>query len=1202
MLREAILLQLLLIKERRKIMKKNILKRTFGLFGIFALTVLLFACLSETNIKDDQCLIQNQQEKVMVSFSVTNNMIRTVLPQVSLENVASYKLFGGIVGETETELLEFTKEQTTVSVELVPGTWNFTLNAYNSDDEHILQSKILNRQVSLTDTNQISFSLSVISEGMGTIQITLNFPVGAGITRISTSGDIGTDNFTSISGGSFVYNKNNIATGDYFINFQLFQGNVLRTVVSELVLVRNNLTSSKIITLVGNDLKPILTGTVSIIGNILVGETLSVNTSSLNGAGDISYQWKRNGTDISGAANASYIITAADVGNAITVTVTRIGYVSDVTSSPTVAVPALVERTFNSVTGDGSTTQTTTVLTLTFNQAITGLTADDITLSGIEDIQKGVLGGTGPTYTLPISGFTSSGTLNVAVVKSGFAVSPIEPRTVTVNFAGRVSITGTVLVGNVLTADTSLLGGSGVITYQWLRNGTNISGATGSTYTVQFADAGTVITVRATRSEENTISVPTIVVPTPTVIINGTAQVGNTLTANITNLGGTLSFQWRRGTTNIGTNSTYVVQSGDVGSTITVTVTRADITGNIISNATAAIPEPTAIINGTAQVGNTLTANISNIGSPTYQWRRGTTNITGATGSTYLVQFADVGSAINVVVRGVTSVATTAIPQPTVTVTGNAIVGQAITATVNNLGGTLTYQWTRDGVNISGATGITYVVQAADAGLPIRVVVTRTGITGSITSPPVAAILQLAFSTTVQGSITASSPAIRYQVVLLQPGTLVLSITSPGGSAALPNNAADVQWFNASGTRIDGTTGGFIFPYNEDRPLAAGTYFIEVTGRGGIGQTGIYNIRLDYFTTESANNTTIANAQVLVSGLTVRAEITTTKERGIFRYNLTEPGRLTINVVRDTLPNGGANIHWLDVDGNIIRRGRDNDWGVSFPYNAHMDLEAGTYYISIIRYNNNTGTYTLRGDFVAAGNNEIEPNNTLATAQLLTSGQTVRGFLSHQDDRDIFRYNLTVPGRLAVNIARDTLPNGGANIHWLDASGNIIRRGRDNDWGVSFPYNDHMDLEAGTYYVSILRYNNNTGTYTLRGDFVAAGNNTIKPNNTRPTAQLLSSGQTVIGFISYQEERDMYRVVLTQARRLTVNVTLGTLPNGGANIHWLDVDGNIIRRGRQNDWGVSFPYNDHMDLAAGTYYISVFRYNNTGTYNLTVQW
>jgi hypothetical protein len=100
--------------------------------------------------------------------------------------------------------------------------------------------------------------------------------------------------------------------------------------------------------------------------------------------------------------------------------------------APGELTPTAIAVTLNSVNANGSATQTTTQLTLTFDKAITGLTADDITLTGIT-VTKGTVSNSGTSYTLPISGFTAGGTLNVAVAKSGYTISG-SPKEVTIYF------------------------------------------------------------------------------------------------------------------------------------------------------------------------------------------------------------------------------------------------------------------------------------------------------------------------------------------------------------------------------------------------------------------------------------------------------------------------------------------------------------------------------------------------------------------------------------------------------------------------------------------------------------------------------------------------------------------------------------------------------------------------------------------------
>ena len=99
--------------------------------------------------------------------------------------------------------------------------------------------------------------------------------------------------------------------------------------------------------------------------------------------------------------------------------------ITEGSSTPDTAV------TLNSVTADGSSSSKTTQLTLTFSQAITGLTAANINLgSSISGLTKGTLSGTGPTYTLPVTGFTAGGTLSVSASKLGYNITPTKTVTI----------------------------------------------------------------------------------------------------------------------------------------------------------------------------------------------------------------------------------------------------------------------------------------------------------------------------------------------------------------------------------------------------------------------------------------------------------------------------------------------------------------------------------------------------------------------------------------------------------------------------------------------------------------------------------------------------------------------------------------------------------------------------------------------------
>ncbi|MGP5019964.1 hypothetical protein ACTXK7_20490, partial [Vreelandella alkaliphila] len=69
---------------------------------------------------------------------------------------------------------------------------------------------------------------------------------------------------------------------------------------------------------------------------------------------------------------------------------------------------------------------------------------------------------------------------------------------------GDVIITGDAVEDQTLTASNTLADedGLGAVTYQWLRDGTGITDATGETYTLTQADVGAAISVRASYTDD----------------------------------------------------------------------------------------------------------------------------------------------------------------------------------------------------------------------------------------------------------------------------------------------------------------------------------------------------------------------------------------------------------------------------------------------------------------------------------------------------------------------------------------------------------------------------------------------------------------------------------------------------------------------------------------------------------------------------
>ena len=466
------------------------------------------------------------------------------------------------------------------------------------------------------------------------------------------------------------------------------------------------------------------TGAPTISGTARVGEVLEVDTSGIADADGLSnvqyeYQWLADDSDISGATNNTYtLVAAADEAKAIKVQV--------------------------SFTDDAGNDET----------------------------------------------LTSAATDAVAAAQTN------SPAT------GAPTITGTAQVGQTLTADTSGIADADGLRsvqyeYQWLADDAEIADATSSTYTLLAEDEGQVIKVRVSFTDDqgneesltsgatDTVAArpnsPATGVPT----ISGTAQVGETLTANtsgVTDADGLsrvqYEYQWLADAAEIAgaTGSTYTLTDSEEGKAIKVEVSFTDDAGNDESLTSAATEAVTAApapnnpatgaptISGTAQVGETLTANTSGVADADglsnveyeYQWLADAAEVVGATGSTYTLADVDEGKAIKVEVNftddagneeTMTSAATdaaAAAPTPNSpatgapTINGTVQVGETLTAGTSGIAdedgltnATYSFQWLADDAEIAGATNATYTLSAEDEGKAIKVEVTFTDDAGN---------------------------------------------------------------------------------------------------------------------------------------------------------------------------------------------------------------------------------------------------------------------------------------------------------------------------------------------------------------------------------------------------------------------------------------------------------------------------------------
>ncbi len=523
----------------------------------------------------------------------------------------------------------------------------------------------------------------------------------------------------------------------------------------------------------------------SIVGTPVIGATLQVNTGAWQSGVTLEYQWQRNGQAIAGARGSSYKLQASDQGALITVSVlgTRIGLISvervsnqfgpikPLSITPQFSCGCSVGETLNaSATGDwqGENNPTMAYQWLRGTSPISGATSARYTLTEADAGQM-----ISVRIVLSQPGFPDA---------TGTSVQRGPVTTNALQLTPTPTIAGTpIFLGSPLSVVTGTWDSNVTLSYRWYLDGSPISSATGTTLSLSNSTyVGKQIYVAVTGTKSGVPSVTRQSEPvtilgakqtlTPTPVLSGTIQVGNTITANIGTWDASTvkTNRWLRDGVAIAgaTGTTYVLGADDVGKIVSfeVTSTRTNYQPEVRTAALATVV-PAAqllsvtppVISGNTVLGSTLVATWgtwSATGTYSFQWIRNGVDIPFAVGTlgqklvigtitqpSYVLKAEDVGAKISVRVTAsrplypsasatsaeTSPVTTNALTNtPTPTVTGRAKVGFALTLQTGawDSGVTFTQQWLRDGVPITGATGTTYTLVTADQGTKISVAVT----------------------------------------------------------------------------------------------------------------------------------------------------------------------------------------------------------------------------------------------------------------------------------------------------------------------------------------------------------------------------------------------------------------------------------------------------------------------------------------------
>lgn len=533
-------------------------------------------------------------------------------------------------------------------------------------------------------------------------------------------------------------------------------------------------------------------------------------TVAASGTAPLSYQWRLNGGNLSGATSATLSLTAVTVGQAGSYSCV----VTNVAGSATTSAAIL---TVNPATLAPSITtqpvsQTVTVgANVNFTVAASGTAPlsyqwrlDGANLSGATSATlslTGVTAGQAGSYSCLVTNVAGSATSSAATLTVNPA--PVAPSITT------QPVSQTVTAGaNV--SFTVAASGTAPLSYQWRFNGATIGGATSATLNlngVTAGQAGSYTCVVTNLAGSATSSAATLTVnpapvapsittqPTSQSVISG-ANVSFAVTASGT---APLSYQWRLNGVNLsGATSAMLnltgVTAGQAGSYTCVvtnmagsaTSTAATLTVNATPVAPALTTQPAS---QTVNLGGNVSFLVAANGTTplSYQWQLNGANLGGATSATLSLTGVTLGQAGNYrcVVTNAAGSATSSEAILTVNVPPsittqpahqNVAAGANVTFTVAANGtAPLSYQWRLNGANIGGATSATLSLTGATSSQAGSYTCLVSNMAGSATSSAATLTVMLPPTITTQPASQTVTAGANVNFAVVASGTAPLS-------------------------------------------------------------------------------------------------------------------------------------------------------------------------------------------------------------------------------------------------------------------------------------------------------------------------------------------------------------------------------------------------------------------------------------------
>jgi hypothetical protein len=279
--------------------------------------------------------------------------------------------------------------------------------------------------------------------------------------------------------------------------------------------------------------------------------------------------------------------------------------------------------------------------------------------------------------------------------------------------------------------------------------------------------------------------------------------------------------------------------------------------------------------------------------------------------------------------------------------------------------------------------------------------------------------------------------------------------------------------------------------------------------------------------------------------------------------------------------------HWLDDRVGTDTLGDEGELARNLVFGVQLSANE----LNRIGAEDDRGVIAINAQQIGVEMSSDYAGNTLSTARNITIGAlatTFRDWVGSTDTNDYYRFTLSNTSNLSLRL------NGlfaNADVQLLDANGVLIQASTNSGTAAE---SITRQVNAGTYFIRVFPASGTNTNYSLN----LSATNVLPPDyagNTIRTARNITLGASTSTFrdwVGNGDSNDYYRFTLSNTSNFSLSL------NGlsaDADVQLLNSSGNFIQDSANTGTSAE---SISRRLNAGTYFIRVFQYSGSTSYNL----